>query len=141
MIVIFKFEFQVGYTIAGAFIFTHVESKHIMEVDYDVIRLRKLTVSKFWNMTMEMNPFIEHQYRDRITSELYVYQKRMVEYIIKGYDGSEYSYSAKWGFAGSFLYSLTVITTIGKSFHISHPHTHTHKHKINETFVHICDMV
>lgn len=33
--------------------------------------------------------------------------------IRRGYDGKELDVSAQWTFTGSFLYSLTVITTIG----------------------------
>lgn len=36
--------------------------------------------------------------------------------IRKGYDGKEYGKQAQWTFTGAFLYSLTVITTIGKAF-------------------------
>lgn len=45
------------------------------------------------------------------------YQNIMVNFTRKGYDGKDDSddSSAQWSFAGAFLYSLTVITTIGKS--------------------------
>lgn len=83
-----------------------------MQVRLDVIRIRNETVSKFWNKTLEMNTFAEADYKKLLLEELLIYQKRMVKFIQRGYDGE--NYSDKWSFAGAFLYSLTVITTIGK---------------------------
>ncbi|EFA08415.2 TWiK family of potassium channels protein 7-like Protein [Tribolium castaneum] len=109
----------VSYTIAGAFIFRFVEKKYQMQVRLDVLRIRNETVSKFWNKTLEMNTFAEADYKKLLLEELLIYQKRMVKFIQRGYDGE--NYSDKWSFAGAFLYSLTVITTIGYG-NIS-PHT------------------
>lgn len=41
------------------------------------------------------------------------FQKKCMWAIRKGYDGKEFGVSAQWTFTGAFLYSLTVITTIG----------------------------
>ncbi|XP_063930178.1 potassium channel subfamily K member 9 isoform X2 [Zophobas morio] len=90
-----------------------------MQVRLDVIRIRNETVSKFWNKTLQLNNFAEAEYKNQIRDELKVYQKMMVKFIQRGYDGE--IYSEKWSFAGAFLYSLTVITTIGYG-NIS-PHT------------------
>jgi hypothetical protein len=106
--------FQVSYTIAGAFIFRYVEKRHQDQLRLDVLRIRNETVSKFWNKTLEMNTFAEADYKKLVVDELLLYQKRMVKFIQRGYDGAVESYSEKWSFAGAFLYSLTVITTIGK---------------------------
>ncbi|CAH1382271.1 hypothetical protein MTP99_006204 [Tenebrio molitor] len=111
----------VSYTIAGAFIFRYVEKRHQDQLRLDVLRIRNETVSKFWNKTLEMNTFAEADYKKLVVDELLLYQKRMVKFIQRGYDGAVESYSEKWSFAGAFLYSLTVITTIGYG-NIS-PHT------------------
>lgn len=42
-----------------------------------------------------------------------IFQKKTMKAIRRGYDGKEYGMSAQWTFTGAFLYSLTVITTIG----------------------------
>uniref|UniRef100_A0A1I7X7A9 Ion_trans_2 domain-containing protein n=1 Tax=Heterorhabditis bacteriophora TaxID=37862 RepID=A0A1I7X7A9_HETBA len=41
------------------------------------------------------------------------FQKVCMGAIRKGYDGKEFKQAAQWTFTGAFLYSLTVITTIG----------------------------
>jgi len=47
--------------------------------------------------------------------ELQEYQQLIVTAIQDGYDGTDNVNSTqKWSFSGAFLYSLTVITTIGE---------------------------
>lgn len=54
------------------------------------------------------------------------YQKKLVNAVEKGWDGSDSSDIRKWTFASAFLYSLTVITTIGKPsiFILNHQISH-----------------
>lgn len=60
--------------------------------------------------------FSEKLWKDKVKVILKNYQIHVVSAIRDGYDGVEEN---KWTFAGAFLYSLTVITTIGESpFHI-----------------------
>ena len=52
--------------------------------------------------------------RSSEVSELIVeYQARIIDETSRGYDGSDIP-KYKWTFSGSLLYSITVITTIGK---------------------------
>ena len=47
--------------------------------------------------------------------ELLAYQDQIVIALQEGYDGKDYlNETYDWPFSGAFLYSLTVITTIGK---------------------------
>ncbi|XP_049824836.1 TWiK family of potassium channels protein 7 isoform X2 [Aethina tumida] len=104
----------VGYTIAGSFIFMHIEKRYHMELKKQVNYTRQMYAEKFWNMTLEMNPFDEVQYRNVVMRELETYQMLFVNFTRKGYDGfTDEETSSQWSFAGAFLYSLTVITTIG----------------------------
>ncbi|XP_067213864.1 TWiK family of potassium channels protein 18 isoform X2 [Linepithema humile] len=100
----------VGYTIAGAFLFTHIEGKISSDVAGDVIALRNLTAATLWELTSKENVFSEKLWKAKVRDILEIYQKRVVLAIKNGYDGVEEN---KWTFAGAFLYSLTVITTIG----------------------------
>lgn len=62
-----------------------------------------------------MNIFEENVYRNTVGFEMETYQKAFVQAVRKGYhgDNSTDEDSYQWRFAGAFLYSLTVITTIG----------------------------
>lgn len=56
--------------------------------------------------------FSEKLWKAKVKDILENYQRKIVLAIKNGYDGVEEN---KWTFAGAFLYSLTVITTIGES--------------------------
>ncbi|XP_012141049.1 two pore potassium channel protein sup-9 isoform X2 [Megachile rotundata] len=101
----------VGYTIAGAFLFTHIESRNSLDITGDVIRLRNVTAATLWELTSKENVFSERIWKAKVRTILESYQKKLVTAIKNGYDGSEEN--KRWSFAGAFLYSLTVITTIG----------------------------
>ncbi|KOX71129.1 Potassium channel subfamily K member 18 [Melipona quadrifasciata] len=100
----------VGYTIAGAFLFTHIEGRNNLDIVGDVIRLRNVTAATLWELTFKENVFSERIWKAKAKAVLENYQKKMVTAIKNGYDGAEES--KRWSFAGAFLYSLTVITTI-----------------------------
>ena len=50
-----------------------------------------------------------------MSTELLAYQEQIVIALQEGYDGVDYENDTHtWPFSGAFLYSLTVITTIGE---------------------------
>lgn len=54
-------------------------------------------------------------FHNKINETLFHYQELIVGYARRGLDGrEEWNCSTQWSFAGAFLYSLTVITTIGE---------------------------
>lgn len=55
--------------------------------------------------------FSEKLWKAKVRDILETYQKKVVLAAKSGYNGMEEN---KWTFAGAFLYSLTVITTIGE---------------------------
>lgn len=61
---------------------------------------------------MQENIFSEKLWKAKVRDILETYQENVVLAIKDGYDGVD---GTKWSFAGAFLYSLTVITTIGES--------------------------
>ncbi|XP_066261551.1 potassium channel subfamily K member 18 [Euwallacea similis] len=107
----------IGYTIAGSFIFQFLEKGRQIEVHASAIGNRTLFAQKLWNLTMDLNYDLrlkEKEYRAAIDVELIHFQKIFVNLTRKGFDGSDDIIGEKsWSFAGAFLFSLTVITTIG----------------------------
>jgi hypothetical protein len=58
---------------------------------------------------------VQENWRKNVSMELQEYQQLIVTAIQDGYDGTDNVNSTqKWSFSGAFLYSLTVITTIGE---------------------------
>nr|CAI5863890.1 unnamed protein product [Callosobruchus analis] len=107
----------VGYTIAGSFIFMTIEGRHVQKMKLEVIGNRTLYAQKLWNITMQLNAKVmsKEEFHRKIADELFQYQKIVVNFTRRGYDGTdELNCTAQWSFAGAFLYSLTVITTIGE---------------------------
>lgn len=47
----------VGYTIAGAFVFTHIEGRNNMDVVGGVIKLRNVTAATLWELTSKVAIF------------------------------------------------------------------------------------
>ncbi|XP_033223737.1 two pore potassium channel protein sup-9-like [Belonocnema kinseyi] len=104
----------VSYTIAGAFLFQFIEGKNSLKKASHVLNLRNDTAFRLWELTSQLNVFSERSWKERVRAELQNYQKEIVSAIKNGYDGVDSLEGSKqWSFAGAFLYSLTVITTIG----------------------------
>ncbi|KAH1017136.1 hypothetical protein HUJ05_007842 [Dendroctonus ponderosae] len=106
----------IGYTIAGSFIFQFLERGKQIEVHVNAIGNRSFYAQRLWNLTMDLNYNVklhEKDYRAAVAGELIKFQKNFVNLTRKGYDGSDDVAGEKsWSFAGAFLFSLTVITTI-----------------------------
>jgi hypothetical protein len=59
--------------------------------------------------------FVQENWRENVSTELLAYQEQIVIALQEGYDGADYvNETYDWPFSGAFLYSLTVITTIGE---------------------------
>lgn len=104
-----------GYTIFGGFVFMWLEAPNEVQLKNHVQTTRKFYVDKLWNLTEELNMFHPQNWSDmanrilmEYTTEVYVATKH------KGWDGKDGVTEMQWTFAGSLLYSITVITTIGK---------------------------
>ncbi|XP_059046912.1 potassium channel subfamily K member 15-like [Achroia grisella] len=102
----------VAYTIAGAFMFQAIEGASEMERVNHMARERNNTAQYLWqNVTLALNLFNETALKDKISFELHHYQRKVVVAVRRGWDGGRSS--RQWSFSSAFLYSLTVITTIG----------------------------
>lgn len=109
------------YAIGGAFLFQSIELPHESPVRASslnqVNQYRNKTLDDLWMITSSLNIFDKKAFHDGIEKRVRGFQSRLVAKIRdEGYDGT---LSSQWSFSGSFLFSLTVITTIGKKFSIA----------------------
>lgn len=111
----------VGYTIAGSFMFIAIEGPAYDNRIRQVEKIRNEAAAHLWDTTCcRVNIFSEISWRNHVHAELMKFQSKIVEEVQRyGYEGEESS-SNRWSFSGAFLYSLSVITTIGKSSHVKH---------------------
>ncbi|KAL6726886.1 hypothetical protein Aduo_008814 [Ancylostoma duodenale] len=103
----------VGYALLGAVIFQAVEGPHEEQIQSSVTAARGRAVDVVWNATFRVNRLDQDQWKTAVYKEVKKFQKVCMHAIRKGYDGKEFKQAAQWTFTGAFLYSLTVITTIG----------------------------
>ncbi|GMR43852.1 hypothetical protein PMAYCL1PPCAC_14047, partial [Pristionchus mayeri] len=103
----------VGYALLGAVVFRAVEGPHEMRIQSQVTSARQRAVDVAWNATFRVNKLDTDQWKRMVHAQVKKFQKECMVAIRRGYDGKELGVSAQWTFTGAFLYSLTVITTIG----------------------------
>ncbi|XP_037918281.1 potassium channel subfamily K member 15 [Hermetia illucens] len=98
------------YTIAGSFMFIAIEGKEAMVRTEKSNKEKNLLALKLWNISCCVsNVFNESSYRNLVDREILAFQRKIVKQAQKGSGSGE----NPWSFPGAFLYSLTVITTIG----------------------------
>lgn len=121
------------YTVAGAFVFTILEGGDLsLQVDpplegpkesavMDSLRqhtrgLRHETVEHLWSITETLNILYRDNWTRVAEQELLKFSEQLVLRLKEpNPEAATTSHTTyQWTFAGSFLYSLTVITTIGE---------------------------
>ena len=110
----------VGYVILGGFIFQGIEGGHELEkvrsktLITDVVQFKtEHLINEIWNMTKLELVFHEKNYTEKLKSKIINYKKNLNEAVSKGYKGHSNG-TLIWTFPESVLYSITIITTIGK---------------------------
>lgn len=103
----------VGYSVAGAFAFRALEAPFEEQKASQVGALRQETVKRLWEITDKLNVLYKDNWTDLVEAEVRRFQKDLILAVKEGYDGKE-GRGQQWSFSGAFLYSLTVITTIGE---------------------------
>ena len=105
----------VGYLIIGAFTFQQIEGPEELKISYQVSEYRKQVVQKLWHITAKYNVLEYEKWKSESEEIVEQFQFHIVQEADNGYDGSD-GHPNQWTFSGSLLYSITVITTIGKIF-------------------------
>ncbi|KAG8196585.1 hypothetical protein JTE90_014146 [Oedothorax gibbosus] len=103
----------VGYSVAGAFAFRALEAPFEEKKASQVSNLRLDTVKRLWEITDKLNVLYKDNWTELVEAEVRRFQRDLVVAVKEGYDGKE-GRGQQWSFSGAFLYSLTVITTIGE---------------------------
>ncbi|XP_057381000.1 potassium channel subfamily K member 18-like [Daphnia carinata] len=122
----------VGYIIMGAFAFMAIESEDQKRRYEDVVKVREATIRNLWNITHELNVLYPSEWNESVSIQVQLFQQKIVQFVMEGYDGKNYVNQTRsqqngathhgeadagttgaWSFSASFLYCLTVITTIG----------------------------
>jgi hypothetical protein len=97
--------------------------------EFDTQILRHQTVERLWSITESLNILYRENWTRVVEKELRRYSEELLTSLIRQHnladeaaasrkrhqDDGKPPHLEQWTFAGSFLYSLTVITTIGES--------------------------
>ncbi|CDW57200.1 Ion trans 2 domain containing protein [Trichuris trichiura] len=102
----------VAYTMLGSVLFRAVEGPLEKEVRQLARDCRHQSVRRLWMITYEYNLY-EDEWIDKVLDELLNFKRTLLGAVWKGYDARDYEENVQWTFSGAFLYSLSVITTIG----------------------------
>jgi hypothetical protein len=110
----------VGYTIMGALAFSQIEGDAGLDTLRNMRSVRNDTAQRLWLITDQLNILYEDNWTQLVTDEVLRFKEQVVAAVYEGYDGKDYAGAemdqaseGMWSFSGAFLYSLTVITTIG----------------------------
>lgn len=106
------------YTVFGGFLFHYIESPLEVATKHGVRASRRWHVDLLWNLTEQLN-ILHPANWSRLAEEVVANYTLEVYKATKfdGWDGKGDGESElQWSFAGSMLYSATVITTIGNRY-------------------------
>lgn len=105
----------VGYSLLGAFTFEFLESGHELNKRRRITSIRQDCAGQLWNLTYNLNVLHEKNWTTDAVSRLKAFELEIVKAVkTEGYDGYDVHQDLQWSFSGALLYSITVITTIGK---------------------------
>lgn len=79
------------------------------------MRIRRDTVALLWNITEKYNLLHPGNWSSEVEFIIKQYQEEVVIAEGQGFDGNDIPEDPWKSFTGALLYSITVITTIGKA--------------------------
>jgi len=109
-----------GYVLLGGIIFQAIEGSNEQEkartktLISDIVNFKtEHLIDEIWDMTKLELVYNEKNYIEELKTKILDYKKNLNEAVSKGYKGNTNG-SLVWTFPESLLYSITLITTIGK---------------------------
>ena len=101
----------VAYSGLGAVIFTKLESGYEKKVKESLEDDRIAMAARLWNYTMELNVLHPERWMREVLANIKEFEDHVVHAMLTDGYGTTVE---QWSFSGALLYSVTVITTIGK---------------------------
>lgn len=78
--------------------------------------IRNSTVNKLWTETYKLNVLYKENWTAMATKEIEQFQRVLVKALKEGYlPGEESKFHSRWSFTDSWMYSISIITTIGNA--------------------------
>ena len=76
--------------------------------------IRNETVNKLWTETYKLNVLYKENWTAMAVKEIEHFQRVLVRALKDGHSpGDEYKFYSRWSFTDSWVYSISIITTIG----------------------------
>lgn len=108
----------IAYVALGGIIFKSIEGLHEQEeknnnrsIINDIDTETENLVDEIWNMTKHEIVFHERNYTEKLKTRLIMFRKFLSNAVKQTYSNLN---STKWTYPSSILYSVTIVTTIGK---------------------------
>ena len=107
----------IAYSIVGAVMFMNIEANNEIQNRYLVARVRRQHVKELWKATKDLNVLFKSNWTIIADDVFTRFQSSVYTAVSNGWDGVDEAtdVAAKWNYPGALLYSVSVITTIGKS--------------------------
>ena len=109
----------IGYVALGGIIFMSIEGLHEQlekannrSIMNDIDTETENLAVEIWNMTKNEMVFHEKNYTQKLKTRLVTFRKILSNAVKQGYSSLN---STKWTYPSSILYSVTIVTTIGKN--------------------------
>lgn len=107
---------MVGYVVLGGLIFRTLEAPNEVRLQDEMRKSRQLHIDRLWKATEQMNVLEPDNWTRTAEGILEQYTTAVYQFAKKGgLEGKSQDDELQWSFAGALLYSITVVTTIGKS--------------------------
>jgi hypothetical protein len=103
------------YIVLGGIIFQQIESDYEKEEHERFKQVEKSTdilIEEIWNMTNSEMIFYDNKYLMNLRNKIFNHRENYLDALSKGYKPDETN--EYWTITGAILYSVTLVTTIGK---------------------------